>query len=289
FFDFVARVDLRLCNRRVFEALIHSGAMDNLGGHRAQFLAVLDQAMQEASLRQAERESGQHSLFGGGGDVEQGAGVKQQLPNLAPFSESERLTKEKEILGFYVSGHPLEPYRVQCELFGSHTVSQFGTYTTDKMNIGCVVTAIKRQISKRSGAEFARLTIEDFTGSAEVLVFPERWAAIGDTVRTDIPVLLSGGYSRRDADADNPAFIVESVQRFAELQASCMVLVALSLTAQDGARSLPPGILKDVRAVVDAHPGSAPLELHWSDGNGSPARFRSRSLTLSANTAALTE
>ncbi len=289
FFDFVNRVDLRLCNKRVFEALIHSGAMDNLGGHRAQYLAVLDQAIQEASLRQAERESGQQSLFGGPDESQDGPGVQLQLPNLAPFSESERLTREKEILGFYVSGHPLEPYRVQCELFGTHTISQLGTWSPDRMAIGCVVTAIKRQISKRSGAEFARLTIEDFTGSAEVLVFPERWAAIGDTVRTDIPVLLHGGYSRRDADAENPAFIVESVQRFAELQANGQVLVALTLTAADGARSAAPGLLKDVRAVVDAHPGDSPLELHWSDGNGTRARFRSRSLTLSANTAALTE
>jgi DNA polymerase-3 subunit alpha len=82
FFDFVERVDLRLCNKRVFEALIHAGALDNLGGHRAQFLAVLDQAIQEAALKQEERESGQGSLFGGDGDGGKSQ-VQLVLPNFA--------------------------------------------------------------------------------------------------------------------------------------------------------------------------------------------------------------
>lgn len=290
FFDFVSRVDLRLCNKRVFEALVGAGAMDGLGGHRAQYLAVLDQAIQDASLRQAERESGQHSLFGGPDDSgESTIEVRLQLPSVSPFRESERLTREKEILGFYVSGHPLDPFRVECELLGSHTVSQLGTWTQDKMDIGCVVTAIKRQISKKSGAEYARLTIEDFTGSAEVLVFPESWSAIGDRVRTDVPILLTGGYSRRDMDSDNPVFVVEKLQRLAEIRASGVITVALTLVSAEGSASAAPGVMKDVRAVLDEHPGAAPLEIHWSDGNGSRARFRSRSLTMAADPAALTE
>ncbi len=290
FFDFVQRVDLRLCHRRVFEALIHAGALDGLGGHRAQYLAVLDQAMQEASLQQAERESGQHSLFGGPNDAaNERSQVRLQLPNIAPASESERLTNEKAILGFYVSGHPLEPFRVECELFATHTIAQLGTWSPEKIIVGCVVTAIKRQISKRSGAEFARLTIEDFTGTTEVIVFPEAWSALSDKIKADIPVLLAGGYSKRDADAENPSFIIDSVTRFAEVRASGQITVALTLTAGNGVGSVLPDVMRDIRAVVEGHPGSAPLELHWSDGNGTRARFRSRSLTLSATNAALTE
>src|SRR5438270_6310997 len=110
-FDVCERVDLRLCNKRVFEALIASGALDNLGGHRAQYWAILDSALQEASLKQQERAAGQVSLFGGG-DLDAGTNtglVTRVLANMAPMSDSERLTKEKEILGFYISGHPLEP------------------------------------------------------------------------------------------------------------------------------------------------------------------------------------
>src|SRR4051812_36367520 len=104
-FDLCERVDLRLCNKRVFEALIYSGALDGLGGHRSQYVAVVDTAIQEASLKQQEKESGQGSLFGGLGTGDSGPGASANgessrshltLPNIAPMSESERLTKEKE-------------------------------------------------------------------------------------------------------------------------------------------------------------------------------------------------
>ena len=290
-FDLCERVDLRLCNKRVFEALIASGALDNLGGHRAQYWAVLDSALQEASLKQQERAAGQVSLFGGAEADESAGGMASRvLPNIAPLGDSERLTKEKEILGFYISGHPLEPFRLECELFATHTVSQLGRWTDQPIALGVVVTAIKRQISKRSGAEFARLTVEDFSGSSEVLVFPEAWGLLSDRVRTDVPVLLKGGYSRRDQDAENPTFIVESISPFAELRLNGQVAVAIDLTMGDG---LAADVMLDVRAVVEAHStsqSSAPsLEVRWSDGNGGRARLRSRSLRLAATQSALNE
>jgi len=287
FFDFCDRVDLRLCNKRVFEALIASGALDNLGGHRAQYWAVLDSALQEASLKQQEAAMGQFSLLG---SVDGAAPVQapRVLPNLAEMGESERLTREKEILGFYISGHPLEPFRLECELFATHTVAQLGKWTDQSVSLGVVVTAIKKQISKRSGAEFARLTVEDFSGSSEVLVFPEAWTLLGDRVKTDIPVLLKGSYSRRDQDVDNPTFIVESLTPFVELRLTGQVAVALDLSA---GHNFTPELMRDVRAIVDthstAHASSPPLEVQWADGSGTRARLRSRSLRIAVSQAAL--
>ena len=289
FFDFTDRIDLRACNKRVFEALIAAGALDGLGGHRAQYWSALDSAMQEASLKQQEKAMGQVSLFGLGGDSAAAAvHAPRALPNVAPMAEAERLSREKEILGFYISGHPLEPFRVECELFATHTVSQLGAWTPDPMALGVVVTAVKRQISKRSGAEFARLTVEDFSGSSEVLVFPESWGLLADRIRGDVPVLMKGGYSKRDQDADSPTFIVESVTPFAELRMNGQVSIAIELRLGE---SLAPEAMQDVRAVIDAHAtahaGAPPLELRWSDGNGTRARLRSRSLRLAATQAAL--
>jgi len=302
-FDLCERVDLRLCNKRVFEALIASGALDSLGAERAHNWAALDTALHEASLRQQEKESGQVSLFG---DIfadaapvstENGSGApgapaenrQQRFPNVAAWSESERLSKEKEILGFYISGHPLEPYQLECELFASHTVAQLGAWTGDPISLGVVITAVKKQISKRSGSEFARLTVEDFSGSSEVLIFPEKWAAIADRIRTDIPVLLKGGYSKRDRDVESPTFIIESVTPFAELAFSGQIGVAITIGDGNDVNS---DVLRDVRAVIETHStGStvAPaLEVRFRDGNGG-ARLRSRSLRLPASHAALTE
>ncbi len=292
-FDFCERVDLRLCNKRVFEALIFSGALDSLGGHRRQFADALDGAMQEASLKQQEAAIGQVSMFGDASADASGAAVAaapRVLPNVAPMSDSERLTREKEVLGFYTSGHPLEPYRMECELFATHTVSQLGGWTDQQVALGCVITAVKRQISKKSGAEFARLTVEDFSGSSEVLVFPEAWSLIADRVRTDVPVLLKGGYSRRDQGADNPTFIVETVEPFAEKRVNGEVGVAIELALGCG---IAPDLMQDVRAVVEtyatSHAAAPPLELRWNDGNGTRARLRSRTLRLSATQAALTD
>ncbi|MEO7457717.1 MAG: DNA polymerase III subunit alpha [Gemmatimonadaceae bacterium] len=291
FFDFTDRVDLAKCNKRVFEALISSGALDELGGHRAQFWHALDGAMQEASLKQQEAAMGQVSLFGGPVDD---AGVEAHaprvLPNVAPMAESERLTREKEILGFYISGHPLEPYRMECELFATHQVSQLGKWIPEPLSMGVVVTAIKRQISKRSGAEFARLTVEDFSGSSEVLVFPESWGLLADRVRADVPVLMKGGYSKRDQDADSPTFIVESVTPFAELRLNGQVSISIELGV--GA-AITPDAITDARAIIDAHAtshsGAPPLELRWTDGTGTRSRLKSRSLRLAATQAALTD
>ena len=287
FFDFVERVDLRACNKRVFEALIAAGALDGLGGHRAQYVTALDHAISEALLKQDERERGQGSLFGevlGGGAPAQ---AKPALPHVPAWGEGDRLANEKAILGFYVSGHPLEPFRAEAELFASHKVAELGRWTPEPVAVACVITAAKRQISKRSGAEFARLTLEDFSGSCEVLVFPEAWAVLADQVKTDVPVLVEGGYSKRDQGAESPTFIVDKVTRLAEKRVNGQVAVAIELAA--GA-DLAPGVMRDVRATCDAYPGTAALELRWRDQRaGQTARFRSRSLTVAASNAALNE
>jgi DNA polymerase-3 subunit alpha len=287
FFDFVERVDLRACNKRVFEALIAAGALDGLGGHRAQYMSALDHAISEALLKQDEQERGQGSLFGeilGGGPSAQ---AKPSLPHVPAWSESDRLANEKAILGFYVSGHPLEPFRAEAELFASHKIAELGRWTPEPMALACVITSCKRQISKRSGSEFARLTLEDFSGSSEVLVFPEAWAVLADQVKTDVPVLVEGGYSKRDQGAESPTFIVEKVTRLAEKRVNGQVAVAIELAA---GTDLLPSVMRDVRATCDAYPGTAALELRWRDQRaGQTARFRSRSLTVAASNAALNE
>ena len=282
-FDLCERVDLRVCNKRVLEALIHAGAMDSLGGHRAQLSAALDTAIREASLRQEDIATGQVSLFGAQTEDLQNAQTKHTLPNVPPWTESERLAKEKEILGFYISGHPLERFRTEAEIFATHTVSDLGKWRSETMTLAVVVTSIKRQLSKKSGSEFARLTIEDFSGSAEVLIFPEKWATLNDQIRTDVPMLLKGAYSRRDEAGDNPAFIVESATKLAEMRTNGQVTVAIDLAK--GAYS--GDVMSDVRAIAETYPGSAPLEFRWSDDTGIQARLRSRSLTLAADGAAL--
>ena len=124
--DFVGRIDLRLGNRRVLESLVVAGACDGLGGHRRQLLEALDGALGEAQLRQQEHEAGQSSLFGETPPIPRPAG--HSLPDV-PASEAERLTREKEVLGFFISGHPLERFRPRWSCSAPGTTATLGEWS----------------------------------------------------------------------------------------------------------------------------------------------------------------
>src|SRR5258705_349417 len=132
------RIDLRLCNKRVIESLGDAGAWDSLGGHRAQLVAALDHSFSEAQVRQQERTSGQHGLFGEATPVPR---PSSPLPDVPPWSEHDRLTREKAVLGFFISGHPLAKYRTEVELFGTRTTATLGTWTDQKVAVAALCAA----------------------------------------------------------------------------------------------------------------------------------------------------
>ena len=150
------------------------------------------------------------------------------------------------------------------------------------MTVGAVVTAAKRQISKKTGKEYARLVLEDFHGTAEAIVFPDAWAKLNAIVVPDASLLLSGGYSDRDRGEDHAPFIVESARALEELKASG----ALGLSLRWRAPSSPaPEALRAAAALCTGHPGPTPLYIEWSDGNGEAVRLRSRRLRIAAEDA----
>jgi DNA polymerase-3 subunit alpha len=270
--EFCERIDLRAVNKRVLESLIAAGALDQLGGHRAQLLGGLDAALREAQARQSEREAGQVSLFG---DPEGGhpAPPPPPLPDVSPWPEAVRLAKEKEVVGFFISGHPLERFKEEVQLFGTRTTATLGTWSEHRVSTAVVVTAVKRRISKKTGAEYARLTIEDFHGTAEALVFPETWSQLSQVIIPDAALLLVGGYSTRDRGEDHAPFIVEDARPLDALRSSGAIGVALRWAAGAGPA---PAAGAAVRALCAAHPGPAPLFVDWSDGNGVTAQLRAR-------------
>jgi DNA polymerase III subunit alpha len=285
--DLVERIDLRLCNKRVLESLVAAGACDTLGGHRKQLIEALDAALAEAQLLQAEREAGQGSLFGevgkDGEDGKEGNDAGQNghpaLPDIPAWTEAERLAKEKEVLGFFISGHPLERFRQEVELFGTRTTATLSEWGEHQVSVAAVITAVKRQISKKTGKEYARLVLEDFHGTAEAIVFPEAWAKLNQIILPDSALLLTGGYSDRDRGDDQAPFIVEVARPLAELKSSG----ALALSLRWRAPSAPePGAVKEVAAICSAHPGPTPIYIEWSDGNGEAVRLRSRRIRVAA-------
>ena len=273
-YDCCERVDLRRCNKRVFEALIAAGALDQLGGHRNQLLAGLETALGEAQLRQAERDAGQGSLFGEGG-VDHSAADNPVLPDMPAWPETERLAKEKSVLGFFISGHPLKKFRDEVTLFSTRTTATLGTWSEHHVSIGVVVTTVNRRVSRKTGAEYARLTLEDFHGTAEAIVFPEAWKKLASAILPDSALLLSGGYSPRDRGEDRAPFIVEEATALMDLRQNGAMGIAL--TWETG-NAPDPAVAKGIAALCASYPGPATVTVQWSDGNGTTARMQSRQL-----------
>ncbi len=210
-YEFCEKVDLRLLNKRVLESLIKSGAMDGLG-RRAQLMAVLDRAIEGAQKTQRDAESGQHGLFGVF-EQEEVSSSQNKLPDTPDWDEHTRLANEKEILGFFISGHPLEKYRDKLEglrALSTEEISALGRSTGKDENIitAGIITNLRVLKSKR-GDFYAQGALEDMAGSVEMLVFPEAYRKLQEKVKLEVPVLIRGGV--RIEEGANPKLTVNDI------------------------------------------------------------------------------
>jgi DNA polymerase III subunit alpha len=210
-FEFCEHVDLRLLNKRVLESLIKSGAMDSFG-RRAQLMAVLDPAIEQAQKAQRDAEFGQHGLFGVF-QQEEMARQNGKLPDVPDWDEHTRLAAEKEILGFFISGHPLEKYRdklMDLQALNTEEISAMTNSTgkDETITTAGMITNVRVLKSKR-GEFYAQATMEDMSGSIDMMVFPEAFKRIGEKVKLEVPVLIKAGV--RVEEGANPKIIAADV------------------------------------------------------------------------------
>ena len=272
-FEFLDRVDLRALNKRAVEALIAAGALDSFG-YRSQLLAGLDTAYSEISARKSEEAAGQASLFGTGD-----AALEHKdpgLPNVPKWSEQELLKREKEALGFFISGHPLDRFAEVVRAFAGVNTANLKEHFGRPLELACVVTKVQRQISRRDNSEWGKITVEDFHGTATVLAFKDNWQKYKDTLQQDAVVLISGKVSGRERDEEDPpifldeAVLLEGVPNSGQL--------ALQIEWPIGAE-LDDDVFARAKEILAAHPGTAPVELILGTDNGVAAPvLRSRTL-----------
>jgi DNA polymerase-3 subunit alpha len=210
-YEFCEKVDLRLLNKRVLESLVKSGAMDSLG-RRAQLMAVLDKAIDRAAKTQRDAESGQHGLFGVF-QQEENHTDNNRLPDTPDWDEHTRLAAEKEILGFFITGHPLEKYRDKLQNLRALSTSDIAavkssTGKDENITTAGIITGIKVLKSKK-GDFYAQGTLEDMEGSVEMIVFPEAYRKLGDKVKLEVPVLVRGGL--RIEEGANPKLTANEI------------------------------------------------------------------------------
>jgi DNA polymerase-3 subunit alpha len=186
-YDFCERIEPRFLNKRVFESLIKSGAMDSLGPREA-MAASVDDALAALQRASRSRDSGQHGLFFGGGATE--AAAPFLLRDAPLWSEEERLASEYAMLGFYVSGHPLEKYASRLAEWNVVRLEEVeGQRNGREIAVAALIVGVRPMRSKK-GARWAIFTIQDMTGVQELLAFPESFAKHEQTLKPGTPLLL---------------------------------------------------------------------------------------------------
>jgi DNA polymerase III subunit alpha len=266
-FDFCTRVDLKQINKRMMDSLIRAGAMDEFG-ERGQLIEGLDTAVNWASEEQANRASGQVSLFGGEGTD---SVSKPTLPSAKPLSEKEKLDEERELLGFYVTGHPLDPWRKDVNLFCSHPSNALAELAPDMPLLIAGVISSVRQITTRNDKQMAIMTCEDFAGSYGVTIFPDAFEKCGEKAVVDTIVMIRGTRDRDEAKVVAEDIIpIENARQL--LSRALDVTVASNRLTEDG--------IEDLKRLVDTNGGNVAVFLNIATQQHGTLRFRVKGKTL---------
>jgi DNA polymerase-3 subunit alpha len=271
--EFCDKVDLRLLNKRVLESLCKAGALDSFGP-RARVFAALDKAMERAQKTQRDAAAGQHGLFGMFDDGPANTPTtEEQLPPAPDWDEHTRLQNEKDVLGFFVSGHPMDKYREKlrnlkvidtataCEMKPEPVVFQRGRREegANEIQIAGVITGLKVAKSKRSGEMYAQANLEDTVGKIELIAFPQSYEKLAEKLRIDVPVLVRGSL-RGDEDAA-PKLSISSIQALEDVKIKLPDALRIRVPLHSPDASL----LAKLEAVFRSAPGNGKILLNLEE------------------------
>jgi len=268
--EFCEKVDLRLLNKRVLESLIKAGAMDCFGG-RAQVTAALDKAMERAQKSQRDEAAGQHGLFGifDDGPASSSNSSEDALPNVPEWDEHTRLQNEKDVLGFFVSGHPMDKYREKLrnmKVVDTATAIEMkpepqafrrgrNEEPQNEIQIAGVITGLKVAKSKRSGEMYAQAILEDTVGKIELIAFPQSYEKLAEKLKIPVPVLIRGVLRGEEDSA--PKLAISSIQALEDVK----LKLPDSLRIKVPLHSPDVALLEKLHAILVAAPGSGKLLL----------------------------
>lgn len=251
-FHFCESVDPRSCNKRLLESLILSGATASLPGHRAQQMVNLDAAVEWGARIQREQADNQLNLFSVNPESD-----GEQPPSLleaSPFSRQKELELERELLGLYVSGHPLEPYREQIRQAAAVPIHELGE-KPDKtpVRVAGLLTHVK-EITTKKGDRMAFATLEDLSQSVEVVVFPRIFGRARELWQEDELLLIGGHVNHRE---EKVTVIAEDVQQMSAWKTAAPVYVRIRTDHEQQ------HYLEQLQTIIRRHSGSAPVYLYY--------------------------
>jgi DNA polymerase III subunit alpha len=272
-FDLACRLDARAMNKRVLESLVAAGACDGLGGERGALFAAAGTMLERAASLRRDRESGQSSLFGeaGTGAV---AVVAPPLPPVPPWTGRERSTREKEVLGFYFSEHPLEHVRERLQAVATHRIADaLQLEDGAEVRVAGLVGEIK-SLMTRAGRPMAIVTIEDLSGRMECTVFPDTFEASRSLLSEEAVVVASGRVEVREDRGIK--LLLSEVRGLEDAHEAYRRCLHIEVRAED----LSEQRLADIDQVLSSHPGPAEVYLHIVRPDHSRMAMRSRRFTV---------
>ncbi|HYV40245.1 MAG TPA: OB-fold nucleic acid binding domain-containing protein, partial [Thermoanaerobaculia bacterium] len=254
FTDFALRLDSHLVNKRTLDALICAGAFDSLGKSRATLSAASERVVARAARTREEVEVGQTNLFGGGpAETESGEDFADQ----PEWSLEERLKGEKEVLGFYVTGHPLTRFTEAIERFADAKVSELSSRFDKTVRVGGVLVGLKKQKIKKGlneGKTMLKAVLEDMTGSVPVAVFASLYEKVESWVQTDLPVLVTGTVRESGPACELTVQEITPLEGISERLARCLQ-IRVNLAFADER------VLARLKDRLKSHPGTTPVSI----------------------------
>ena len=260
-YDLCERIEARFLNKRVFESLIKSGALDSLGP-RESMLASVDDALAAVQRASRIRESGQHGLFGTSAAA---APISFALHEAEPWGEAERLASEYAMLGFYVSGHPLAKYASRLEELKCISLDQVEGQRNGKEITVAVLIVGTRAMRSKKGARWAIYTIQDMTGVQELLAFPESFARLEQILKAGTPLLLKARVQIEEAGTRLSLQEAARLGDLAERPASTGLRIRIKL------EDLNEELMDRLEEILSCYRGSSLVSLDLCDTRGATA------------------
>lgn len=285
-FDFTKRMDLRVCNRKTLESLIQAGAFDCMNTNRRQLMENLDMIITYAQRMQELKESNQSDLFGDGGGSASVIG-EPELEKIEPWSNIERLNKERELIGFYLSGHPLNKYKEDIEIFCSHTLKpETLENLKDRADVRVtgIITEVKRVTDKR-GRPFAFVRMEDMHGAVEVITFNDVYDSHLGMIQVDTLVVVEGHIDKRSGQAK---IIAKSLERIESMREKYQDKIELKLDIDTSV--VTDKDLNQMAALFGKHKGQTNIRFNVLSGEAKrPFAMHARKFVIDPNEELLSE
>jgi DNA polymerase III subunit alpha len=273
-FDFCERVDPSQVSRAGIETLIKAGAFDSCGATRAQNEALLERAIQSGAALHADRKSGQKGLF----DMLDDAAEKiapAAPPDVPEWDDRKRLAAEREVLGFYLSSHPLAEHETTLATYCSHSTTDLAALPARaEVMLGGMISSIKYSQTKnpRAGStntKYAMFDLEDMAGSVRCILWPEQFAEYGELVRNDATLVVRGAVDRRPG-TDEANLIVNELIPLADLATRFTKGIMVRVSQQEHAERG----LEELFEILRGYPGSCEVQLVVCLEDGTRAYLR---------------